>query len=175
MSSCISCWQSAEILRLPVLESNVRQVLKQSDFYKQSLSFMMIKPLLQYILILMGLSSGDPKFLRGELVDDDFRKATAKNDSFYVMWYKFCGMRLAYIFSDFDLADSLSDTAFDIYTYNDHCGMDQAEALLYECVSDRGLLSRSTGTPSISDSLHPKTLSIACIAGPSAKREAWSV
>jgi tetratricopeptide (TPR) repeat protein len=138
MSLCIACWQGVEVLRLPVLESITRQTLKQSDFYKQSLSAMMMKPLLQYILILMGLTSGDPKFLKGEIVDEDLRKAKANNDTDYIIWYRFCSMKLAFIFSDFDLAESLSDTAAYIYKYHDHSAMEQAEALFYECVSHNG-------------------------------------
>jgi hypothetical protein len=63
------------------MESNARQALQQSDFYKQSLANMMIKPLLQYVLIMMGRTSGDPKFLRGELIDDDISNAEANNDT----------------------------------------------------------------------------------------------
>lgn len=58
----------------------------------------------------MGNAVDDPKELKGKLVDEDMELALSGNNRQFLLWTNFYKMQLAYLFSDFDLAESYSCT-----------------------------------------------------------------
>ncbi|CAB9510318.1 expressed unknown protein [Seminavis robusta] len=135
LGACMVCFQTQEILLLPEVESYLRTLLNQIEFYGQATTLVMVKPLFQYVLCLTGQATGNPKYLKGALIDADIEQAkVGASDRHMLMWYKYLSMQLAYIFEDYDLADSFSMVIAEIYEENDTGGMDAAQTLFFQCM-----------------------------------------
>lgn len=141
LNACLLCWNNSEIVPLTELEAELREVGGQLSFYGQTLGLVMLKPLWQAALNLMGKCPGDPKVLQGELIDEDIEKAKTGSNPHFMLWVGFCRMKLAYIFRDFDLAEQFLDSAPLIYN-NSSGAMDGAEAMVYECLTRLALARR---------------------------------
>jgi hypothetical protein len=117
----------------PVLESQLREVAGLGETYGQALSLVMIKPLWQEVLNVMGRSVGDPKILQGELIDKDVADANDGENPHLRLWIRFCQMKLAYMFSDYDMAVAFSDTAHKI-SEEAAGALDAFFTLFHECM-----------------------------------------
>ena len=133
MPPLLVCWNGNEINTLPYLESQISEFASQAEFYGQSLTLVMLKPLWQQALNLMGKVPGDPKILQGKLIDEDVEKAKTGNNPHFMLWIRFAQMQLAYFFGDYDLAEKYLDAAPEIYM-NSSGAMDCAVTLVYECL-----------------------------------------
>lgn len=128
------CWNASEVVALPELESEICELADQAEFYGQSLSLVMLKPLWQAALNWMGKVPGDPKIMQGELIDDDVEKAKGGNNPHFLIWVRFLQMKSAYLFGDYDLAEKYVDAAPQIYN-NSTGAMDSVYTMTYECLT----------------------------------------
>ena len=83
----------------------------------------------------MGLAKGDPKVLTGSIMNQDALTAeVAETCPGLIVWIRCYCMILAYVFGDFDTAESFSDTAHEIYDYS-YGAMDAAFILFFETMA----------------------------------------
>lgn len=142
LNACLLCWNSADLLPLPELESQLRHLAKESEFLGQNLALSLLKPLWQATLNFMGRTEGNPKFLWGELIDADYAEALEGKNPQFLHWTRFYTMQLAYFFSDYDLAEQFADTCHHLVDGRSNGAMNCAYALFYESMVRLALARR---------------------------------
>ncbi|CAB9503118.1 expressed unknown protein [Seminavis robusta] len=132
LCACLLCWNFSELMSLPALENELRRLGGRVEFYGQKLSLVMIKPLWQMTLNLMGQAK-DPALLKGELVDEHVEQARNGANPYFMHWMRFFQMKVSYFLGDYDRAYEYSDSAR--YIYMDSSGaMDGIYTMFYECM-----------------------------------------
>lgn len=122
---------TAEITRLPELERQARDLLSEMDYLDQTLSRSTLTPVVQLILNLMGKADGDPKLLQGEVVDGDIERAKRGINPCMLDWVDYYSMKLAYLFSDYDLAEKHIATTRNLYRHI-YASFESADIPFYE-------------------------------------------
>lgn len=133
VNACLLCWNIAEITPIPELERHHRELASEVEQLGQTLQLTLLKPMWQFLRNLLGYATGDPKELKGELIDEDMKLALSGENKSFLLWARFYSMQLAYLFGDFDLAERYSDTCVELYD-NPVGAVDIAYALFYECL-----------------------------------------
>ena len=120
-------------MRLPTLESKIRDLVATAEAYGQTLNVTMLKPLWQFTLNMMGQASGDPKVMQGELVDSAIEEGNNGDNPHFMTWIRMCSMEAAYFLGDYDLAATYADAPQEIVK-NSTGAMDGGHALFFECM-----------------------------------------
>lgn len=119
---------------LSVVENHFHELAGQVQFYGQTVASIMMVPLWQAVLNMMGKAQGDPKILQGGLIDDALEQAKGGKNTLFVLWMRFFNMKLAFLFYDYALAEKYVDAAPKIY--NSLSGaLDASYTLFYECMT----------------------------------------
>ena len=134
LNGCLEFWNGNDLMRLPVVDSKMRELVATAEAYGQTLNVTMIKPLWQFTLNLMGHASGDPKVLQGELVDADIEEGKKGGNPHFMNWIRMCSMEAAYLLGDYDLAVTFVDAPREIEK-NSSGAMDGGHALFIECMA----------------------------------------
>ena len=113
INGCLRMKNTQELLALPELERNCRDLANEAKYYSQSTSIRMIRPLWQFCLNMMGKGTGDPKYLKGEVIDSYLEAARSSNarEHHLLIWHDVHALKLAYLFGDIDLAGEHIDGA----------------------------------------------------------------
>ena len=116
----MTCWNFVEVLRLPDLIRQIGDIVQRAEFLGQGLTVALLLP-----VEFMCKNFHDRNGMYQDLsVEDDGNPVTTA-------WWRFYAMKQAYIYGDYRLAESFSDSAKDIYD-NGYGGSDVAYAMFYE-------------------------------------------
>ena len=128
------CWHLLNG-KLDFLDTEFRTLAERMDFFGQSTSLWMLRPMWQMIHNFQGLAHGDIKELTGEIMDQEATVIAArKNIPSLLLWIRFYRLMLAYHFSDYEMALELSVGLSELY--NNYFGaMHSAQVLFYECLA----------------------------------------
>jgi len=122
------------LLRLPDIDSKIRELKSTAEAYGQNLSVIMLTALWQFALNMMGKTSGDPKIVGGEAIDNHIlEKAKSGKNPHLIFWIRLCTLEAAYILCDYDMAEKYIDAARWIYESSSGA-MDGGRAVFLECL-----------------------------------------
>jgi hypothetical protein len=140
---CYICFDSKY---LPQQEADTRDLVEQMLLMGQTSNLDLLRLHFQALHNFLGKAGGDPKWLKGEIIDVDVelsRETERKDEPFFHLWMKFYSMFLAYYFCDYDLAAKFSVGLDKLYKNKIAVNAIAAAALIfYEGVS---LLASSKG------------------------------
>lgn len=106
MNANIYCWSAMEFEPIPALEKEIQGFVNSMQRYGQESTSFMIQPLWQLCQNLLGMASGDPTMLTGNVMNQDeyFDVAHRRNPP-SVLWGNYYLALLAYLLGDYRLAE----------------------------------------------------------------------
>ena len=123
LNASMTCWNFVEVLRLPVLVRQISEILQRAEFLGQGLTESLLRPILSMCKRFCE-PDGSQQVV---LVEDDGNPVT-------LVWKRFYAMKQAYLFGDYRLAESFSDTTCHIYGQG-YGGSDVAYTMFYESLA----------------------------------------
>jgi len=134
INGCLYPCTCHEIMTLSAVNAEISDMASQMDYYGQTTLKSAIMPHWQMIQNMMGLASGDPKILSGNIMDiNHCAELFPAKRVFPCIEYN--SIFLAYFLGDFDAAEKYSEKIDRVYSSPFTGGLDAAFALFYKCMT----------------------------------------